>query len=786
MSPWDRWYSSSCCMCCHVRTGTIILGVWYMIINAVVLLILLTALSDPSQYRLTSVELGSDFDFMDDANICIATAISLLMILICGMATYGAYKQHAAWIIPFFCYQIFDFALNTLVAFSVIVYPNTIQDYLVQLPSNFPYKEEIMSMNPTCLVLIVLLFIGVILAFKMNTRLIRITSMLLFQSLFFSIESQRIPSVKEKEETAKSNLLENPCKGAPLDFIFIIDSSRSVRPDDYERVKTFIINILKFLDVGPDATRVGLVQYGSIVQNEFSLKNYTRKVDMEKAVQGMVHLASGTMTGLAIEYTMNVAFSEEEGARPLAMHIPRIAMIVTDGRPQDTVEEVSAQAREAGIIIYVIGVGRVDMATLRSMGSEPHEEHVFLVANFSQIETLTSMFQSKFCKALDMCATENHGCQHLCVTLPGSYKCQCRVGYELNEDQKTCSRVDFCDLGNHGCEHDCITTVESYICKCRRGFTLNPDGKTCSRINHCAFGTHGCEQECVNTMDSFICRCHAGYTLNLDGKTCTRPDICSIAQHGCEHLCVNTEDSYICKCFDGFTLAEDGKKCRKCADGAIDLMFVIDGSKSLGPDNFEKVKQFVSGLVSSLDVSPKASRVGLLQYSTKVRSEFTLGQHKTAAEVTQAVSKIEYMGRGSMTGSALKYMFEKSFTEAEGARPSSAHVARVSIVFTDGRSQDDVSEWADKAKKSGITMYAVGVGKAIEGELHEIASEPQNKHLYYAEDFSNMGTIAEKLKSRICEEKPATEDQCMCENVIQFHNQATEQIQKLTVQHILS
>ncbi|XP_039592668.1 matrilin-2-like [Polypterus senegalus] len=739
----------------------------------------------------------------------------------------------------------------------------------------------------------------------MNTRLIRITSMLLFQSLFFSIESQRIPSVKEKEETAKSNLLENPCKGAPLDFIFIIDSSRSVRPDDYERVKTFIINILKFLDVGPDATRVGLVQYGSIVQNEFSLKNYTRKVDMEKAVQGMVHLASGTMTGLAIEYTMNVAFSEEEGARPLAMHIPRIAMIVTDGRPQDTVEEVSAQAREAGIIIYVIGVGRVDMATLRSMGSEPHEEHVFLVANFSQIETLTSMFQSKFCKggdlcgsinhqcshlcinipgsyvcrcrkgyilnpdgktcsALDMCATENHGCQHLCVTLPGSYKCQCRVGYELNEDQKTCSRVDFCDLGNHGCEHDCITTVESYICKCRRGFTLNPDGKTCSRINHCAFGTHGCEQECVNTMDSFICRCHAGYTLNLDGKTCTRvdhcagtdngcehiclntdesyicqcnegyilnedlktctkvdycalfrhdcehlclnteksyicqcfdgytlnadgktcrrPDICSIAQHGCEHLCVNTEDSYICKCFDGFTLAEDGKKCRKCADGAIDLMFVIDGSKSLGPDNFEKVKQFVSGLVSSLDVSPKASRVGLLQYSTKVRSEFTLGQHKTAAEVTQAVSKIEYMGRGSMTGSALKYMFEKSFTEAEGARPSSAHVARVSIVFTDGRSQDDVSEWADKAKKSGITMYAVGVGKAIEGELHEIASEPQNKHLYYAEDFSNMGTIAEKLKSRICEEKPATEDQCMCENVIQFHNQATEQIQKLTVQ----
>lgn len=166
ISPWDRWYSSSCCLCCHVRTGTVILGVWYMIINAVVLLILLSALSDPDQYHITTAELGNEFDFMDDANICIATAISLLMILICGMATYGAYKQHAAWIIPFFCYQIFDFALNTLVAISVVVYPTTIQDYLQQLPGNFPYKEEIMSMNATCLVLIVLMFIGVILAFK--------------------------------------------------------------------------------------------------------------------------------------------------------------------------------------------------------------------------------------------------------------------------------------------------------------------------------------------------------------------------------------------------------------------------------------------------------------------------------------------------------------------------------------------------------------------------------------------------------------------------------------------
>ena len=51
----------------------------------------------------------------------------------------------------------------------------------------------------------------------------------------------------------------------------------------------------------------------------------------------------------------------------------------------------------------------------------------------------------------------------------------------------------------------------------------------------------------------------------------------------------------------------------------------------------------------------------------------------------------------------------------------------------------------------GITMYAVGVGKAIEEELQEIASEPTEKHLFYAEDFSTMGEISDKLQKGICE-----------------------------------
>uniref|UniRef100_A0A669PNV7 Matrilin 2 n=1 Tax=Phasianus colchicus TaxID=9054 RepID=A0A669PNV7_PHACC len=456
------------------------------------------------------------------------------------------------------------------------------------------------------------------------------------------------------------------CNNKRLDLVFIIDSSRSVRPYDFEKVKEFILTILQFLDISPDATRVGLIQYGSTVKHEFSLKTFRRKQEIERAVRRMMHLATGTMTGLAIQYAVNIAFSESEGARPLNQNVPRVIMIVTDGRPQDPVAEIAAKARNSGILIFAIGVGRVDMNTLKSIGSEPHEEHIFLVANFSQIETLTSVFQTKLC-AQDLCAVEKHNCEQICVNTPGSYVCQCYEGYELD----------------------------------------------------------------------------------ADGKSCV--DVCNSVDHGCEHVCVNTDNSYICQCYEGFVLREDEKTCKRCTEGPVDLVFVIDGSKSLGEDNFEIVKQFVSGILDTLEISPKAARVGLLQYSSEVRTEFTLRQFSTTKDMKKAVSQMKYMGRGSMTGLALKQMFERSFTETEGARPLSANIPRISIVFTDGRAQDEVSDWAARAKRSGIIIYAIGIGKAIEEELLEIASEPSYKHLFYAEDFTAMEDISEELKVQICE-----------------------------------
>lgn len=128
------------------------------------------------------------------------------------------------------------------------------------------------------------------------------------------------------------------------------------------------------------------------------------------------------------------------------------------------------------------------------------------------------------------------------------------------------------------------------------------------------------------------------------------------------------------------------------------MVFLIDGSKSVRPENFELVKKWINQIVEKLDVSERNTHVGLVQYSSSVKLEFPLGKYSTKNAIKEAVKKMAYMERGTMTGQALGYLVDKSFSIGQGARPMAA---KVGIIFTDGRSQDYIGDAAKKAKDSG-------------------------------------------------------------------------------------
>uniref|UniRef100_A0ACB8GDD6 Matrilin-3 n=1 Tax=Sphaerodactylus townsendi TaxID=933632 RepID=A0ACB8GDD6_9SAUR len=233
-------------------------------------------------------------------------------------------------------------------------------------------------------------------------------------------------------------MADDVCRNRPLDLVFIIDSSRSVRPEEFEKVKIFLAKMIDTLDVGEGATHVAVVNYASTVKVEYNLQTHFDKGSMKQAVSRISPLAAGTMTGLAIQTAMDEAFSEESGARPSSLNIPKVAIIVTDGRPQDHVQDVASRARASGIEIYAVGVARADMQSLRLMASEPVDDHVSYVETYSVIEKLASKFRDTFC-AVDACALGAHNCEQICVNSDGSWRCDCYEGYTLNPDKRTCS-----------------------------------------------------------------------------------------------------------------------------------------------------------------------------------------------------------------------------------------------------------------------------------------------------------------------------------------------------------
>ncbi|XP_046692732.1 matrilin-3a isoform X2 [Silurus meridionalis] len=378
------------------------------------------------------------------------------------------------------------------------------------------------------------------------------------------------------------------CRSRPLDLVFIIDSSRSVRPGEFEKVKVFLSDMVDTLDVGADATRVAVVNYASTVKIEFLLKDHLKKSSMKQAISIIEPLAAGTMTGLAIKKAMEEAFTEQSGARPRSQKIAKVAIIVTDGRPQDQVEEVSAAARATGIEIYAVGVDRADMMSLKLMASNPLEDHVFYVETYGVIEKLTSKFRETLC-GVSPCKM-GHSCQHICVESDTSYYCKCRPGYVLNEDKRTCSisrnggrddndgessaSIDACALG-HDCQHNCVSSGSSYYCACPPGFVLMQDKKSCFKasgggdgdndssasLDQCGMG-HDCGHICVSSEGSYHCECWRGFVLNEDKKTCSRLDKCGMG-HDCEHICVSSDGSYRCECRRGFVLNDDKKSCSR-------------------------------------------------------------------------------------------------------------------------------------------------------------------------------------------------------------------------------
>ncbi|XP_055083772.1 collagen alpha-1(XIV) chain isoform X1 [Periophthalmus magnuspinnatus] len=191
-----------------------------------------------------------------------------------------------------------------------------------------------------------------------------------------------------------------------------------------------------------------------------------------------------------------------------------------------------------------------------------------------------------------------------------------------------------------------------------------------------------------------------------------------------------------------------------CKEAKADLAFLVDGSWSIGDDNFLKITRFLYSTMGSLDlIGADGTQVAIAQFSDDARTEFQLSSHSNKEALLEAIQKIRYKGGNTKTGRAIKHVKESIFTTEAGARKG---VPKVLVVLTDGRSQDDVNKVSKEMQMEGYIIFAIGFADADYGELVNIASKPSDRHVFFVDDLDAVKKIEEQLITFVCEAATAT------------------------------
>ncbi|XP_031705428.1 collagen alpha-1(VII) chain [Anarrhichthys ocellatus] len=180
---------------------------------------------------------------------------------------------------------------------------------------------------------------------------------------------------------------------------------------------------------------------------------------------------------------------------------------------------------------------------------------------------------------------------------------------------------------------------------------------------------------------------------------------------------------------------------------AADIVFLVDGSSSIGRANFLQVKGFIAGIIKpyASSVSESGIRFGVIQYSDTSRVEFTFSTYLVGTELVNAVENLNYKGGNTRTGAGLKFVTDNFFNPA-----SSRDVAKITILITDGKSQDSVEEPAQKLRSQGVHVYAVGIKSADMKELTKIASQPSSDFTSFVGDFKLLNTLLPLVSPQVC------------------------------------
>ncbi|GAB1606676.1 uncharacterized protein LOC115210527 [Argonauta hians] len=601
--------------------------------------------------------------------------------------------------------------------------------------------------------------------------------------------TQSCPTVPPTTEAPK-------CNYSIADVVFALDGSSSVGQANFNRMLTFVDAITKSFEVGKDSVHVGLVTFADHAKLRFHMNKYFNMSDILTQIKKIPYQGGSTNTGEALNYLRTTSFLPQNGARA---NVPKIAIIITDGRsnvPVTTAQEAAALKKD-GVIVFSIGVGsKVYPTELEQIASATAKNHVFLVNNFEALNNIRKAVAFRACEAQKN-ATEPPVVIEKCPAQADIiFILDSSASIGKNNFQKILSFVTaVCSRLTIGPDQVKIG-VDSFDSHSRTEFGLNSYNDTLSvlvavnRIRYRGGSTHTGEgiQRVFNESVSFRSDFRPNVTriailvtdgesngpLNVEneakrlkndgvllftvgiGAALNEKLLTNVASTPARDFEFRAEDFDVLSSIaarlskSSCNLAPlENSTVSECYATA-DIVFVLDSSASVGYKNFHKILAFVEKLVDKFEIGPKHMQIGALSFNSRPHLEFHLNKFHSKQDIKKAISTIRYTIGNTFTDQAINFMHYHMFTHANGAR---TNVPKIGVIITDGESTlpDDTKLEAANARKSNITLISIGIGSSISRkELNEIASDPDNEHVFNSKDFNNLLHIVDTVANKTC------------------------------------
>uniref|UniRef100_A0A671VFW9 VWFA domain-containing protein n=1 Tax=Sparus aurata TaxID=8175 RepID=A0A671VFW9_SPAAU len=495
--------------------------------------------------------------------------------------------------------------------------------------------------------------------------------------------------------------------------------------------------------------RVAVVQYSDDPKIYFNLKTHRSKKAIIYAVRSLRHKGGRPRnTGAALQFVQDHVFTASSGSRRLE-GVPQILFLLTGGKSSDDVSGAALSLKQIGVLSFAIGMKNAKQEELQKIAFS--SRFVFNLPVFGELlsiqpeiaspqRDIVFLLDGSDVTRSDFPAMKNFVKRVVDALNVGENKDHVSV-VQYSRDPQT----DF-SLNTYTEKQDVVAAVQQLN---HKGGSLLNTGAALDYVRNNAFAESSGSRYQEGVPQILI--------LLSGGRS--QDDVASAAaalkRDKVVPFCVGTRNADI---LEQQMIAHNPSYAFSvimiCVSVSAvqaesiqrDIVFLLDSSDEMQND-FRAMLGFVERMVEKLNVDEDKDRVSVVQYSREPNVEFSLNTFQTKQSLAGNVGVLRHKGgRPRNTGAALQFVKDNVYTASSGSRRQQG-VPQILVLFTGGRSSDDIRNAIEGLKQMGVMVFVVGAKNA---DTLEIQSMPQEaSHAFFAADSSDLPDIEEQILSAI-------------------------------------